>query len=286
MSRDPPLRASLGIGLLAAVAGLGYLLTVHPIGVPEPPGVPAPQLVVATSFLVVPFALAAGAAYLALAHRVVLPIPVLGLAAIAAILDWGPDMVLFALVAAAQVALVLALAELLARDRAGELANPPSAGIYRAISLGAMAAVLYFGAFTVRAVLPLWRSDASTIEGLSGPGGLAFLLAYVLGSALLLVGPAVALNRGLGVQAPVVGLVAYLLVDFAFVQPAIADGTTLLHLLFLAIWPLVAVLLAGVGVLEWWLRDRRGEYDRSGEGGAESGEGGPTVESGLFGDRV
>lgn len=286
MQRDRTRIASLVIGLLAAVAGFGYLLTVHPIGVPEPDGVPAPQFIVGVSFLVVPFALAAGAAYLALNHRVVLPVLIAGLAAIAAILDWGADGVLFAAVAAGQLAVVVAFVELLVRNRAGELANPPSAAAYRAISIGAMGAVLYFGAFTIRAVLPLWRSDAAVLGALSETAGLVFLLVFVLGSALVLVAPPIALNRGLGVQAPVVALVAYLLVDLAFVQPAIASGTQLLHLQFLAIWPMLAVLLTGVGLLEWWVRDRRGEYDEPKETDEGGDEEGLSVEGGLFGDKV
>lgn len=286
MQRDRSRLVSLVVGVLAAVAGFGYLLTVHPIGVPEPAGVPAPQFIVGASFLVVPFALAAGAAYLALNHRVVLPVLIAGFAAIAAILDWGADGVLFAAVAAGQLAVVVAFAELLVRNRVGELANPPSADAYRAISIGAMGAVLYFGAFTIRAVLPLWRSDAAVLGSLTETTGLVFLLLFVLGSALVLVAPPIALNRGLGVQVPIVGLVAYLLVDLAFVQPAIASGTQLLHLQFLAIWPMLAVLLTGVGLLEWWLRTRGGEYDEPDEAD-EAGEGeGLSVEGGLFGDRV
>lgn len=284
MNRDRSRIVSLVVGAIAGVAGFGYLLTVHPIGVPEPAGVPFPQIIVGVSFLLVPFALAAGAAYLALNHRVVLPILVVGLAAIAAILDLGADGVLFAAVAAGHLAVVVAFVELLARNRVGELANPPSADAYRAISIGAMAGVIYFGAFTIRAVLPLWRSDAAVVEGFSGPVDLAFLLAFVLGSALVLVGPPVALNRAVGVQLPVVLLGAYLLADLAFVQPAIAGGTELLHLQFLAIWPLLAVLFAGIGLLEWWYRERRGEYDEPEEEG--KGDEGLSVEGGLFGDRV
>ena len=285
MLRDGDVRASLAVGLLAAAVAGGYGVATDLIRPPGAPGVLPGILLLYAALLVVPFGLGAGAALLALRHRVVLPLVVVaGFAAVPAVLGWHSGLLVVGVLVAGPLVVVVALAETLVRAGLGRLAEPPSPRGLRALSVGAMAAVLYFGVFALRAVLPLWRIDTGVPPLVPPAVDLALTLWYVLGASLVLVGLPVALNRRVGLLAPVVGLLAYLLVDFAFVQPAVAAGTELVVALLLGVWPTLAVLLAAVGAVEWWLRRRRGDDE---EWDGDDGEdGGLSVESGLFGDRV
>lgn len=294
MLRDRITLGCLAVGVLASAVALAHGVETDVLRDPTTPGVPFGEVLVAVTLLVVPFAVAAGATALALRHRVVLPIATLPvLAVLPALPGWGADQVLVAVLVGGPLAVVVALAETLGRARLGRLQNPPMEPGYRAISLGVMAALLYVGVFTIRAALPLWRLDPGTPEALpSAIGvGLPLILWYVLGAALVLVGIPVALNRRFDLLAPLVGLVAYLLVDLAYLQPLVAEGAEFVVILLFAGWPTLAVFLSGAGALEWWIRDRRGEYDEpedgeeGGEGGGGDGEG-LTLEGGLFGDRV
>jgi mannose-6-phosphate isomerase-like protein (cupin superfamily) len=283
MLRDRTVRASLSVGLLAAAVAGGYGVATDLIRPPGAPGVLPGTLLLYAALLVVPFGLGAGAAFLALRHRVVLPLVVVaGFAAVPAMLGRHSGLVVVGVLVAGPFVAVVALAETLVRAGVGRLAEPPSPRGLRALSVGVMAAVVYFGVFAVRAVLPLWRIDTGVPSLVPPAVDLAVTLWYVLGASLVLVGLPVALNRRFGLLAPVVGLLAYLLVDFAFVQPAVANGTGLVVALQLGVRPTLAVLLAAVGAVEWWLRRRRGDYD---EGGDDE-DGGLSVEGGLLGDRV
>lgn len=285
MRRDGHLRASLAVGLLAAAVAGGYGVATDVIRLPVGPGFLPGTLLLYAALLAVPFALGAAAAFLALRHRVTLPLVVLaGFASLPAVLGWHSGLLVVGVLVAAPLVAVVALTETLVRARVGRLANPPSERGYRALSVGVMAALVYAGVFAVRAVVPLWRIDTGVPSRVPPTVDLAGTLLYVLGASLLLVGVPVALNRRFGLLAPGVGLVAYLLVDFAFVQPAVATGNELVVALLLGGWPTLSVLLAAVGAVEWWLRRRRGDYEPDeGEGG---GDDGLTVEGGLFGDRV
>lgn len=291
MLRDRTLLGPLAVGGLASAVALAYGLTTDLVDVLVTPGVPLVEELVLAALAVATFALAA-ASTLAFRHRLVLPIAtVAGFAALPALLEWPADRLLVGVLVVGPLVVVVGLAETLARAWLGRLRNPPSAAGFRAISVGVMAAVLYAGVFTIRAALPLWRLDAGAPATLPGGVGLPLTLWYVLGASLVLVGAPVALHRRFDLLAPLVGLVAYLLVDLAYLQPLVAEGTEFVAVLLLAAWPTLAAVFAGAGVLEWWARDRRGEYDEpegdeeDGEGGGGDGEG-LTLEGGLFGDRV
>lgn len=287
--RAPPVRlGGLVAGALAALVTLGYGVATDLVGVPATPGVPFGEVLVAATLAVVPFATAGAAAALALRHRVVVPIATAAVfAVLPALLGWHADQVLVGVLVAGPFVVVVALGETLARARLGRLRNPPTEAGYRALSVGVMAAVLYFGVFTVRAALPLWRVDTGAPATLPPAADLALTLWYVLGASLVLVGPPVALNRRFDLLAPLVGLVAYLLVDLAYLQPLVAEGSELVVVLLLAVWPLLSAAFASVGAVEWWVRDRRGEYDEPEDEGGDGGDGGGlTLEGGLFGDRV
>lgn len=287
-------RASLAVGFLAAAVGAGYGVVTDALRLPVGPveGAPLAMAFLYAAFVVVPFGLGAGAALVAVRHRVVVPLVALAaLAAVPAVVGWHSGLLVAGVLLVGPFLAVFALAETLARASVGRLANPPAERGFRALSVGVMAALVYAGVFAVRAVVPLWRIDTGAPSVVPPTANLVFMLWYVLGASLLLVGVPVALNRRFGLLAPAVGLLAYLLVDLAYVQPAVAGGTELVVALLLGGWPTLAVLLSAVGALEWWLRNRRGEYDGDDgepdddEGGGES-KGGPTVEGGLFGDRV
>lgn len=282
---DRTLPATLGAGVLAAVLAVGYGLATGLVRPPGAEGVPFGALLVGATLVVVPFAVGAGVAYLAARHRVVSPLS-LGAVAVAAPAVAGPtgDEVLVGVLVVGPLLAVAAVAEALARARLGRLRNPPGEAGYRALSVGVMAAVVYFGVFAVRAVLPLWRLETGTPEAFPPAVRLAVLLWYVLGVSLVLVGLPVALNRRFGLLAPLAGLLAYLLADLAFLQPLVAEGAELVVVLLLAVWPLLSAAFAGVGALEWWLRARRGDYEGGDEG--DDGDDELTVEGGLFGDRV
>lgn len=287
--RAPPVRpGGLAAGALAAVVTLAYGVATDLVRLPTTPGVPFGEVLVAATLAVVPFATAGVAAALALRHRVVFPIATAAVfAVLPALLGWHADQVLVGVLVAGPLVVVVALGETLARARLGRLRNPLTVAGYRALSVGVMAAVLYFGVFTVRAALPLWRLDTGAPAALPPAVDLALTLWYVLGASLVLVGLPVALHRRFDLLAPLVGLVAYLLVDLAYLQPLVAEGSELVVVLLLAVWPLLSAVLAGTGVVEWWVRDRRGEYDEPDDGGDEGGDGGGlTLEGGLFGDRV
>jgi hypothetical protein len=288
MLRDRPLRASLAGGLLAAVVAGGYGVATDVIRLPVGPGFLPGTLLLYAALVAVPFALGAGAVFLGLRHRVVLPLVALvGFAAIPAALGWHGGLLVVGVLVAAPLVAVVALAETLVRARLGRLANPPSERGYRALSVGVGAAAVYTGVFAVRAALPLWRIDTGVPSRVPPPVDLAGTLLYVLGASLLFVGVPVALNRRFGLLAPGVGLVAYLLVDFAFVQPAVAAGSGLVVALLLGGWPTLSVLLTAAGAVEWWLRKRRGDYESDDEEDDGNGDDrGLTVEGGLFGDRV
>lgn len=290
MLRDREVRASLAVGLLAAAVGAGYGVATDVIPLSVGGGSLPVALLLYAALLAVPFGLGAATAYLAFEHRVLLPLVIVAVfAAVPGALGWHGGLLVVGLLAVGPLVVVVALAETLARAWLGRLANPPTREGWRALSVGVMAAVVYFGVFAIRAVLPLWRIDTGAPVRVPPAVDLALTLWYVLGASLVLVGLPVALNRRFGLLAPGVGLVGFLLVDLAFVQPAVAEGTELVVALLLGVWPTLAVLFGAVGVVEWWYRARRGEYDE-GEGGGASGtrddEEGLTVEGGLFGDRV
>ena len=150
--------------------------------------------------------------------------------------------------------------------------------------------VLPLAAAGVFAVLPAllgWHADTGAPATLPPAVDLTLTLWYAIGASLVLVGLAVALNRRFDLLAPLVGLVAYLLVDLAYLQPLVAEGSELVVVLLLAVWPLLSTAFAGAGAVEWWVRDRRGEYDEPEDGGDEGSDGGGlALEGGLFGDRV
>lgn len=285
---------SIAVGALAAFVTLAYGVATDLVRLSATPGVPFGEVLVAATLAVVPFAVGAGAAALALRHRVVLPLATAAVfAVLPALLGRHADQVLVAVLVAGPLVIVVALGETLARAWLGRLRNPPTEAGFRALSVGVMAAVLYFGVFTVRAALPLWRLDTGAPATLPPAADLALTLWYVLGASLVLVGLPVALHRRFDLLAPLVGLVAYLLVDLAYLQPLVAEGAELVVVLLLGVWPLLSAAFVGVGAVEWWLRDRRGEYDEPEDDGDEGGDGGDsgdggglTLEGGLFGDRV
>ncbi len=291
MRRDRAVRVSLVVGLVGAVVGAGYGVATGAIPDSTGAGIPGVSLFLAVALLSVPFAIAAGTALLALRHRVLSPMVavaaflVAAVAVVPALQGWHSGQVVVGGLVLGPILAVVALAETLVRARLGRLAAPPSPDAWRALSVGVMAALVYLGVFAVRAVLPLWRIDTGAPSRVPPALDLAVTLVYVLGAALVLVGLPVALNRRYGLLAPGVGMLGFLAVDLAFVQPAVAGGSELVVALLLGVWPTLAVLLAAVGALEWWLRARRGEYDEN-EGEEGGGDGGPTVEAGLFGDRV
>ena len=291
MRRDRAGRASLVAGVVGAAIGVGFGVATGIIPDSTASGLPGVALVLLAALLAVPFALAAGAAYLALTHRVVLPlVAVVGfsagaIVAVPAVRGLHAGEVLIGVLVVGPLMVVLALLEALGRARRDRLAAPPSPATWRAVSVGVVAALVYSGVFAVRAVIPLGRIDTGVPSRLSPALDLALTLWYVLGAALVLVGVPVALNRRYGLVGPAVGLLAFLAVDLAFVQPAVAEGTELVVALLLGVWPTLSVFLAAVGGVEFWLRRRRGEYDRE-EGDDEEAAESPTVEDGLFGDRV
>lgn len=294
MLRDRAVSGSLLIGVVAAVVALGYGFGTPLVRSPLPPSSGGPlgfgDALVDLAVLVVPFALGTGVALLAFRHRVVAPLALVGVfAVVPGVLGWHADQLLVGVLAVGPLVGAAAAVETLVRARTRRLLNPPSQAAYEAISIGVMAALVYTGVFSIRAAVPLWRDGAVVSATLAPAVDLALVLWYTIGVALVLVGLPVALNRRYGLLAPLVGLVAYLLVDLAFVQPAIASGTELVVVLFVGIWPLLATALAGVGAVEWWIRARRGEYDDE-DGDDSGGEGGErrqlTVEGGLFGDRI
>ncbi len=282
MQRD--IRRSLAVGVVAAAVAVGYGVATDVVRPPAVPLVPATLLLYA-ALVAAPFGLSAGAALLALRYRVVAPgIVLAGFAALPALLGWRAGVAVVGVLVAGPFVVVVALAETLVRARLGRLATPPSAAGLRALSVGVMAAVVYAGVFAVRAVLPLWRIDTGVPATVPPPVDLAVTLWYVLGVSLVLVGLPVALNRRFGLLAPGAGLLAYLLVDLAFVQPAVAEGTELVVALLLGVWPTLAVLLAAVGAAEFRLRGRPDDPEDPDDPG--DGDEGLTVEGGLFGDRV
>jgi len=298
MRRQRALRVSLAVGLAGAVVGAGYGVATGAIPDSTGAGVPGVALFLAAAMLTVPFSLAATAAYLALRHRVLVPlVAVVGFLVAAVVVvptlpGWHSGQVVVGVLVLGPMVAVLALLEVLGRATVGRLAAPPSRVGWQALSVGVMAALGYLGVFALRAALPLWRIDTGVPSRLPPTLDMAVLLWYVLGSALLLVGLPVALNRRFGLLAPGVGLLSFLAVDLAFVQPAVATGNALVVALLVGIWPTLAVTFVGCGVLEWWLRLRRGGSGRNGPGPGEDGpeadteDGGVTVESGVFGDRV
>ena len=288
MRRDRTPLVSLAVGVLASAVALAYGLTTDYVAVLGVPPVPLGEEAVFAALAVAPFALAAVATALAIRHRVVFPLAaVVILAALPAVLEWSVRGAVIVVLGGGPLVVVGGLLETLARVRLGRLRDPPSAAGVRAISLGVMAAVLYAGVFAIRAVLPLWRVQPGLLRPPPFTVELPFVLWYVLGASLVLVGVPVALHRRFDLLAPLVGLVGYLLVDLAYLQPLVAEGDGLAVVLLLAVWPTLAAVLAGAGAVEWWLRDRRGEYDEpeDEEGGDGDGEG-LTLEGGLFGDRV
>ena len=300
MRRDRAGRASLVAGTVGAAIGIGFGVATGIIPDSTAPGLPGVALVLLAALLAVPFALAAGAAYLALTHRVVLPlVAVVGFSAgavvaVPAVRGLHAGEVLIGVLVIGPLVVVLALLEALGRARRDRLAAPPSPATWRAVSVGVVAALLYTGVFAVRAVIPLWRIDTGVPSRLPPSLDLALTLWYVLGAAMVLVGVPVALNRRYGLVGPAVGLLAFLAVDLAFVQPAVAEGSDLVVALLVGVWPTIAVGLAAVGAGEWWFRARRGDYDDRGDDPGDGGDGpdgggddeGLTVEGGLFGDRV
>jgi hypothetical protein len=289
MNRDKAALAGVGVGVLASALALAYAFVVNLIGLPPTPGVPYGTILAAVAVAVVPFAVAGGSAYVAARHGIAAPIVLIAIFALAPVaLGWTGDELLVGLFVVGPFVVVAGLADALLRARVGRLKNPLSEAGYRALSVGVMAAIIYFGVFTLRAVLPLWRIDTGAPRTLPPSVDLLLMLWYVFGVALVLVGLPVALNRRFGLVGPLFGLAAYLLIDLAYLQPLVAEGAELVVVLLLAVWPLLASLLAGVGVAEWWVRKRRGEYEQADEEGGDGGDGGGrfTVEGGLFGDRV
>jgi hypothetical protein len=288
MDRDRALLVGAGVGVLASALAFAYAFVVDLIGVPPTPGVAYGSIPVAAAVAVVPFAVGGGAAYLAARHGVAAPLLlVAGFAVLPGALGWHGGELLVGVFVMGPFVVVAGLAETIVRVRFGRLRNPPSEAGFRALSVGVMAAVIYFGVFTLRAVLPLWRIETGAPQVLPQSVDLLLTLWYVLGVSLVLVGLPVALNRRFGLVAPLFGLAAYLLVDLAYLQPLVADGSELVVSLLVVVLPLLAAVLAGVGAVEWRIRGRRGEYDEVEEEGGEGDEGGGfTVEGGLFGDRV
>lgn len=286
MDRDRAALVGAGVGLLASALAIAYAFVVDLIGIPPTPGIPYGSILVAAAVVVVPFAVAGGSAYVAAYHRVFAPLSLVALfAVLPGALDWGGGELLVGIFVVGPLVVVAGLADLLVRARFDRLRNPPSPAGYRALSVGVMAAVIYFGVVTFRAILPLWRIDTGAPPTLPPSVDLLLTLWYVFGISLVLVGLPVALNRRFGLVAPLFGLAAYLLVELAFIQPLVAEGAELVVSLLVVVWPLLAALLAGVSVVEWWARKRRGEYEDHDE--EDGGEGGTfTVEGGLFGDRV
>ncbi|MEF8808558.1 hypothetical protein [Natronomonas sp.] len=288
MDRDRALLVGGGVGVLAAALALAYAFVLDLVGVPPTPGVAYGSILVAAAVAVVPFAVGGGTAYLAARHGVAAPLLLVGVfAVLPGALGWHGGELLVGIFVMGPFVVVASLAELLVRARFGRLWNPPSEAAFRALSVGVMAAVVYFGVFMLRAVLPLWRIETGAPSALPESVDLLLTLWYVLGIALVLVGVPVALNRRFGLVAPLFGLAAYLLVDLAYLQPLVADGSELVVSLLVVVLPLLAAVLAGAGAVEWWIRARRGDYDEVDEEGGEGGEGGGfTLEGGLFGDRV
>jgi hypothetical protein len=286
MDRRRAVRVSLGFGLVGAGLGVGFGVLTGVL--PDSGGVLDAALLLVVALSSVPFAMAAGSSYLALRHRVL--VPLVAVVAVAFALGWGAANVtglqsgeaLVVVLLAGPPIVVVGLIEALARARLGRLAAAPTPATWQAVSVGVMAALLYAGVFAVRAVIPLSRIDT----GVPPPNPtlqLALTLWYVVGAALVLVGVPVALNRRYGLIGPAAGLLAFLAVDLAFVQPAVAGGSELVVAFVLGGWPVVAVGLAAVGALEWHLRARRGEYDENGPAGGDEAV---TVEGGLLGDRI
>lgn len=288
MPRDRTLAGSVATGALALVVAVGYRLGTDLVRPPEGTGVPYADVLAVTTLVVVPFAIATGATILALRYRVVSPLALVGaFAALPGLLGWDTDQLVVGLLVVGPFVVFAGLVDIVTRARMGRLDDPPAEADFRALSLGAMAAVLYLGVFVVRVVLPVWYATGSAPAGVPASVDPALVLWYVLGASMILVGVPVALNRRFGLVTPLLGLVAYLLVDLAYLQPAMAGGAALAGVVLLIVWPLLAALLAGVGAVEWWVRDRRGEFDEADDGqGGQRGEGGLSVEEGLFGDRV
>lgn len=293
MDRRPAAGAGLGCGAVVTAAWLGYGLLGGVLPVSTDAGFLLGSLLLYAAMGSVTFAAAAGAAYLALRHRVLLPaVAIVGYAVVPVVISRDTGVLWISPLVVAPLVVPVALSETLVRARLGSLVHPPSLEGWRAVSVGVMAAVVYAGVVVLRAVLPLWRIDTGVPPQLSPTTQLAVTAWYVLGGSLVLVGLPVALNRRFGLLSPVVGLLAYLLVDLAYVQPAVADGRELAVGLLLQAWPALAVGLAAAGAAEWWFRARRGEYDADGGGGNGDGpvertdDRGLSVEGGPFGDRV
>ena len=288
MLSDRDVRRSLAVGVVAVVVAVGYGVATDVI---RPPTTPSPvlpaTLLLYAALVTVPFGLGTGAALLALRHRVVAPgVALAGFAALPALLGWYAGVTVVSVLVAGPFVVVVALAETLVRARVGRLRTSPSPRGFRALSVGVMAAVVYAGIFAVRAVLPLWRIDTGVPATTVPPTvDLAVTLWYVLGASLVLVGLPVALNRRFGLLAPGAGLLAYLLVDLAFVQPAVAEGAELVVALLLGVWPTLSVLLAVVGVVEFRLRGDD-DPDPGDDDGGDGDDEELTVEGGLLGDRV
>lgn len=289
------MRASLVAGTAVTAAWLGYGVAIDAVPFPVGPGFIAGALLLYGAMAAVPFAVGAGAAYLALRHRVLFPaVAVVGYAAAPATVRLETTLIWVSVLVAGPLVVVPALVETLLRARLGRLANPPSLDGWRAIALGATAAVGYAGIVALRALLPLWRIDTGAPPRVPPTTQAASSLWYVLGLSLVLVGLPVASNRRFGLLSPVVGLLGFLLVDLAFIQPAVARGEGLVLGTLLAVWPTLAVGLSVLAVAEWWLRTRRGDYDERDEGGddgedvdrTDRDDDGLTVEGGFFGDRV
>lgn len=287
MLRDRALVGSLAVGVVASLVGAGYWLTVPAVRSPDAPAVPFVGLLAGVTAVVVPFAVGAGAAALAARYRIVSPLTLVAVfAALPPVLGWNAEQSLVGVFVVGPLVVVAGIGDALVRVRFRQPEIPLSEADLRALSVGIMAAVLYTGVFTYRALLPLWRLGAGSPPTL--PAGVDTVLAswYVFGVALVLVGAPVALNRRYGLLGPLVGLVAYLLADLAFVQPLVAGGAELVVGLLVVVWPLLAALLAGLGAAEWWARARRGEYEQGGGDGGDPPERDLSVEEGLFGDRV
>jgi hypothetical protein len=289
MLRDRALVGSLAVGVVASLVGAGYWLTVPAVRPPDASAVPFVGPLAGAAAVVVPFAVGAGAAALAARYRIASPLSLVAVfAALPAVLGWNAEQSLVGVFLVGPLVVVAGIGDALVRVRFRQPELPLSEADLRALSVGIMAAVLYTGVFTYRVLLPLWRLGAGSPPTL--PAGVDTVLAswYVFGVALVLVGAPVALNRRYGLLGPLVGLVAYLLADLAFVQPLVAEGAEPVVGLLVVVWPLLAALLAALGAVEWWVRARRGEYEQ----GGEDGDGGDpperdlSVEEGLFGDRV
>jgi hypothetical protein len=287
MFRDRAVPASLTTGAIAALVAAGYVLWLEVVYVSQTGGLSPGEIGIALLVVAGSFAVTTVATYLAVRYRVLSPLClVVAFGVLPFVANLHRDEWLVGVLVVGPFVAVPGLVEALIRARLGRLKTPPSEADFRALSVGVMAAVLYFGVFVIRAAVPLWRLDTGAPPTLSPVGHLAVLLWYVFGVSLVLVGLPVALNRRYGLLVPLVGLAAYLLVDFAYVQQLVAEGAELVVVSLLAGWPTLAALLAGVGVLEWWVRDRRGEYDEGDGGEGSTREDGLTIEGGLFGDRI